>query len=80
MDIVIGGRGEPMSDYIRKQDVIKALDEELKRVDKTDDLEGLRRTAILMTAMLIADELPSVQPDLEEDEDIPIEYFENGGV
>lgn len=25
-------------------------------------------------------ELPSAQPDLEEDEDIPMEYFENGGI
>ena len=24
--------------------------------------------------------LPSAQPDLEEDEDIPMEYFENGGI
>jgi len=24
--------------------------------------------------------LPSAQPDREEDEDIPMEYFENGGI
>ena len=24
--------------------------------------------------------LPSAQPDIEEDEDIPMEYFENGGI
>ena len=25
-------------------------------------------------------ELPSAQPEREEDEDIPMEYFENGGI
>jgi len=41
----------------------------------TDDV----RKAIEKISVAV-DDLPSAQPDLEEDEDIPIEYFENGGV
>lgn len=31
-------------------------------------------------SLKILENLPSAQPDLEEDEDIPMEYFENGGI
>ena len=44
-----------MSDLISRADAIKALDAEFRCTDNSDDWNGLR------TAMLIIEELPSVQ-------------------
>ena len=68
-------KGEPMNDLISRQAAIAVADssdyvglsvDDVKKV--TDEVvKGLKQ-------------LPSAQPDLEEDEDIPMEYFENGGI
>lgn len=44
-------------------------------------LRSLNRTMSNATSLQdVLRQLPSAQPDLEEDEDIPMEYFENGGI
>ena len=53
----------------------------LKAIDEYERLSAVRQTVRNMTSLReIVQQLPSAQPDREEDEDIPMEYFENGGI
>ena len=59
-----------MNDLISRQAVLDIAD------DLRDQMTVVGYCA--MTERVKA--LPSAQPDREEDEDIPMEYFENGGI
>jgi len=61
-------------DLIDRESVLKAIDE-------YERLSMVSQTVRNMTSLReIVQQLPSVQPEREEDEDIPMEYFENGGI
>ncbi len=49
-----------MKDTIYRQDAIDALDKEYRCTDRSDDWDGLKM------AMLIIENLPSTQPDIEK--------------
>lgn len=59
---------ELAKDTISRQAAIDALIEEFKRTP-----------TVAIRAKHVIEQLPSALPDLEE-EDIPMEYFENGGI
>ena len=61
-------------DLIDRQSVLKAIDD-------YERLSAVSQTVRNMTSLKeIVQQLPSAQPEREEDEDIPMEYFENGGI
>lgn len=64
----------PTKDCISRKAAIDAVDEAWQRWDVTtiDQLRDKLNELLLV--------IPSEKPDLEEDEDIPMEYFENGGI
>jgi len=64
---------EEDSDLIRRSDALECFHD---WVDKYGDVH----TPDEMAEYRAIEELPSAQPDREEDEDIPMEYFENGGI
>lgn len=66
--------GETCADTISRQAAIKAVHEEFDECTVWD--ESGEYTADEVERIL--DSVPSAQPDLEED--IPMEYFENGGI
>lgn len=43
-------------------------------------IDAIKKSRFLVDAMEKVIRLPSAQPEREEDEDIPMEYFENGGI
>lgn len=70
-----------MSDYISRQAILKHIEKKRQEALMMDDI---REASIVMNGMHLLEEAarnqPSAQPNIEEDEDIPMEYFENGGI
>ena len=64
-----------MQDLISRQAAIDALADMHCKSDEDGYVWIIRSDA---WARIYA--LPSAQPEREEDEDIPMEYFENGGI
>ena len=58
-----------MKDLISRQAAIEAVKQ---REWLTEDAKEILEEVLT--------QLPSAQPEREEDEDIPMEYFENGGI
>ena len=71
---MIERNGGLMDDLISRKAAINAVDEAWQRWDVTtiDQLRDKLNELLLV--------IPSEKPDLKEDEDIPMEYFENGGI
>ena len=63
-------------DTISRQETIDALFSYLNGKKCPDD----GTTVAKLIKEYVINKIPSVQLDLEEDEDIPMEYFENGGI
>ena len=68
-----------MSDLISRQAAINKINERQRKLIYCFGFEN-DMVKIMDIAKSIINAMPSAQPDLEEDEDIPMEYFENGGI
>lgn len=70
-----------MSDLIDRQATLKHVEKIRQDALMIDDI---RESSIIMWGMNLLEEAVrnqlSAQPNIEEDEDIPMEYFENGGI
>ena len=92
MSIVVKGmqmpsiQPEPCGDVVSRNAIVKKLNEmdryvsaELRLCDTDKKFPQNEVFIVDDVYEEIVEQLPSAHPDIEEDEDIPMEYFENGG-
>lgn len=77
---------KPCGDVVSRNAIVKKLNEmdryvsaELRLCDTDKKFPQNEVFIVDDVYEEIVEQLPSVHPDIEEDEDIPMEYFENGG-